>query len=78
MLLTSDVLRLLLFLGMFGMALMAAFYLHGRSLSLKGYLGWGALIVFLPVLDLLVILLRPGSSRKEAEMNGWNRNKTQV
>lgn len=67
MLLSADSMRLLLFLCIIGMAFLAAFSLRGRSLSFLGYLGWGALIIFLPLIGpFLVILFRPGSSFKEA------------
>ena len=59
--LSPDVMYLLLFLSALGMALIAAFYLRRRSLSLTQYLAWGMLLVFVPFLGpFLVILLRPG------------------
>ena len=61
MALSSQVMFLLLFLSALGMALIAAFYLRRRSLSLPQYLAWGMLLVFMPFLGpFLVILLRPG------------------
>jgi hypothetical protein len=70
MLLSADSMRLLLFLCMIGMAFLAALSLRGRSLSFLGYLGRGALIIFLPLIGpFLVILFRPGSSIKEASRN---------
>lgn len=57
--------RLLLFLCMLSMALLAAFFLRGRSLSLLEILSWGALIVLVPLIGpFLVILLQPGSRRQ--------------
>ena len=61
MALSSQVMFLLLFLSALGMALIAAFYLRRRNLSLPQYLAWGMLLVFIPFLGpFLVILLRPG------------------
>jgi len=61
--LSPDVLRFLLFLCAVGMAVLAAFYLRGRNLSLFEYIAWGALLVFLPFIGpFLIILLRPGGS----------------
>ena len=60
--LTPQVMLLLLFLAALGMALIAAFYLRRRLLSLPQYFAWGMLLVFVPFLGpFLVILLRPGS-----------------
>lgn len=57
----ADALRLLLVLCALGMALLAAFYLRRRKLSLSEYIAWGLLLVLLPFLGpFLVILLRPG------------------
>ena len=61
--LSPDVLRFLLLLCAVGMALLAAFSLRRRNLSLSEYVAWGALLVFLPFIGpFLVILLRPGRS----------------
>jgi hypothetical protein len=61
MALPSQGMLLLLFLSALGMALIAAFYLRRRSLSLPQYLAWGMLLIFIPFLGpFLVILLRPG------------------
>jgi len=58
---SPDVMYLLLFLSALGMALIAAFYLRRRLLSLPQYFAWGMLLVFVPFLGpFLVILLRPG------------------
>jgi len=58
---TAEALRLLLVLGALAMALLAAFYLRRRKLSLSEYIAWGLLLVLLPFLGpFLVILLRPG------------------
>ncbi len=63
MLLTPVVLRIMLVICLLGMALLAAFYLRRRSLSLAAYLGWGFILVFVPLLGpFLVILARPGKA----------------
>ena len=65
MLLSADWMRLLLCLCLIGIAILAAFFLRGRRLSLFEYLGWGALIVLLPLIGpFLVVLIQPGTSRK--------------
>jgi hypothetical protein len=65
MLLSADWMRLLLCLCLIGIAILAAFFLRGRSLSLPAYLGWGALIILLPLIGpFLIVLIQPGSSRK--------------
>ncbi len=48
MALSSQGMFLLLFLSALGMALIAAFYLRRRSLSLPQYLAWGMLAGFHP------------------------------
>ena len=61
MLLASDLMRLLLVLCILGMALLAAIYLRRRKMSLVEYIGWGLVIVLLPVLGpFLVIVYQPG------------------
>jgi hypothetical protein len=61
MLLSPDIMRFLLLVCLLGMALLAAFYLRERSLSLSEYLRWGLLIVLVPFLGpFLVILMQPG------------------
>jgi hypothetical protein len=60
----SDILRLLLLLGILGMALLAAFYLRRRELSWQAYLLWGLVALLIPVLGpFLVIASRPGRPR---------------
>jgi hypothetical protein len=62
---SPDVMRLLLFLCLLGMAVLAAFYLRERRLSPAAYLGWGLLIILLPLLGpFLVIILQPGALRQ--------------
>jgi len=65
MLLSADWMRLLLCICLIGIAILAAFFLRGRSLSLLAYLGWGALIILFPLIGpFLVVLIQPGTSRK--------------
>jgi hypothetical protein len=65
MLLSADWMRLLLWFCLIGIAILAAFFLRGRSLSLSAYLGWGTIILLLPLIGpFLVVLIHPGSSRK--------------
>jgi len=61
MFLSPEVLNAFLLLCIIGMAILAAFYLGRRELSPLEYIGWGALILFIPLLGpFLVILLHPG------------------
>jgi len=67
MLPSPDVIRALLVLGVLGMAVLAALYLRNRELTIAEYIGWGLLIVLLPLLGpFLVILSRPGRPGKPA------------
>lgn len=67
MFITPEVMRTLLALCVLGMALLAAFYLRQRDLSLSEYISWGLLILFVPLLGpFLVILSRPGAQAKRA------------
>lgn len=64
MMLSPNTMRALLFLCLLGMALLAAFYLRQRNLSITEYVGWGLLIVLLPLIGpFLVILSTPGVGR---------------
>jgi hypothetical protein len=64
MLIPEEVMRLVLILCTVCMALLAAFFLRGRSLSVAAYLGWGLLILLVPLVGpFLVILMHPGSQR---------------
>jgi len=64
MLLSPDVMRAFLMICLFGMALLAAFYLRRRSLTLIEYISWGMLLILLPLIGpFLVIMLRPGAGR---------------
>ena len=61
----ADTLRVLLFVCLIGMLIMAVLYLRQRKLSTLDYVLWGLLALFLPVLGpYLVIAMRPGKSRK--------------
>jgi hypothetical protein len=58
---TAVILRILLLVDIFTLALVAAFFLRSRRLSWGQYLLWGLLAVCLPILGpFLVILRRPG------------------
>ena len=66
--LSPDTLRLSLVICMLGLAILAAFYLRRRKLTFLEYLGWGLLIVFVPLIGpFLVILLRPGRLGERAK-----------
>lgn len=59
--LTADTMRILLFICLLGMSILAAFYLRSRRLTFKEYFGWGILIVLIPLLGpFLVLLAAPG------------------
>jgi hypothetical protein len=59
--LSPEVLNAFLLFCIIGMAGLAAFYLGRRELSLFETIGWGALILCVPLLGpFLVILLHPG------------------
>ena len=62
--LSPEIMRVLLTINIIGLALIALLYLRRRKLSPAGYLGWGVLLLLLPVLGpLLVIAAAPGKSR---------------
>ncbi len=62
--LSSEFMRTLLVLCIFGMALLAAFYLRGRKLTPLAYAAWGLLALAFPVLGpFLVIWLKPGEQQ---------------
>lgn len=61
MLPSPDLIRAFLVIGILGMAALAALYLRRRELTITEYLGWGLLIVLLPLLGpFLVIFYQPG------------------
>jgi len=64
MLLSPDLMRTLILVCLFGMALLAVMFLRGRRLSFTAYLRWGLVILLVPLLGpFLVILLHPGDNR---------------
>jgi hypothetical protein len=65
MLIMQESLRLVLSIGMFGMALLAVFYLRERRLSFGQFIGWGLLAIFIPLLGpFLAILSGPGQAHQ--------------
>ena len=59
-----EVLRVFLAVCIVGMAALAVAYLRKRDMPLDEYLGWGLLILLLPILGpFLEIFLRPGKPR---------------
>ena len=64
MFIPADVMRGLLLLCLLGLTVLASFFLRGRNLPWPAYLGWGLLIVLVPLLGpFLVIFFRPGNQR---------------
>jgi hypothetical protein len=62
---STDFLRVLLVLCFLGMALLAIFFLQARDLTHRQYIGWGLLILLVPLVGpFLVILLKPGQKRR--------------
>jgi hypothetical protein len=64
MLLSPEFVRLCLCLCLLGMAVLAAFSLRGRTLSAPAFMGWGLLIVLVPLIGPFLVILfgyRPGS-----------------
>lgn len=56
-----ETLRIMLYVCLFGMAIVAVLYLRQRKLSTLAYFLWGLLALMLPVLGpYLVIISRPG------------------
>jgi len=61
----TQIFQYLLIGCLVGMALLAAFYLRGRRLSLMGYLAWGLVAVLIPAVGpFIVILAHPGTRRE--------------
>ena len=61
---TAEFLKFSLYTAIFCLALLGVFYLRSRRLSWQGYLFWGTLAVFIPILGpFIVILSRPGEIR---------------
>ncbi len=68
MIISAEVIRGLLALDIVGMAMLAAFFLRQRALTRIEYIGWGSLLLLLPLIGpFLVILLRPGNRVKREE-----------
>lgn len=58
---TTDILRALLYVVLFGMLLIAVLYLRQRKLSKVAYVLWGILALIVPVVGpYIVIASRPG------------------
>ena len=65
MLPSPDVIRAPLVIGALCMAVLAVLYLRRRELTITEYIGWGLLIVLLPLLGpFLVIFYQPGKPVK--------------
>lgn len=59
---SPEFMRACLLICLCGMALVSALYLRERRLSVAAYLGWGLVILLVPLIGpFLVILARPGS-----------------
>ncbi len=59
--LSANTMRILLFICLLGMSLLAAFYLRRRKLTFQEYLGWGLLVVLVPLIGpFLVLMAAPG------------------
>lgn len=63
--LSPDLLRALLAICIWSMAVLAAVYLQRRSLPVHQYICWGLLIILVPLLGpFLVVLYKPGKRRE--------------
>ncbi|MCU0485150.1 MAG: hypothetical protein MUC85_03470 [Anaerolineales bacterium] len=61
MLISADLMRLFLLLTILGMAVLAAFRLRHRQLTLDEYLSWGLVAILIPLIGpYLVISIMPG------------------
>jgi hypothetical protein len=64
MLITPDLMRVMLLVGMLAMAIMAAFYLRQRKLSILAYAAWGLVAILIPIAGpFFVIWIKPGGKR---------------
>jgi hypothetical protein len=64
MAISASAMRVLLLLGLLGMALLAVLFLRGRRLSLSAHFGWGLFVILLPALGpFLVLLIKPGKPK---------------
>ena len=68
MMMSTQVLQYLLIGCLVGMALLAAFYLRGRRLSLMGYLAWGLVAVLIPAIGPFVVILAHPGMRRESRI----------
>lgn len=65
--LAAEIMRYLLAAFLIGMALLALLYLRRRDLTPTEIIGWGLLIILVPLLGpFLVIVLKPGAKRRRA------------
>jgi hypothetical protein len=61
---SAEAMRFLLNACMVGLAIVAMLFLARRKMSLLAYLGWGLLIVLLPLIGpFLVVFVQPGNQR---------------
>ena len=61
MLISADVVRAFLGIGVVGMALLAVFYLRQRRMPFDAYILWGLLAIFVPIFGpFWVIYKHPG------------------
>ena len=65
MLLTPDTMRASLVMCVLCMALLATFFLRKRQLSVSEYIGWGLVIILLPLLGPFLVILRQPGKRTE-------------
>jgi len=62
--LDPSVMRYLIVASLIGMALLAVFFLRERRLGTVQFLGWGLLIILLPLVGpFMAILFSPGKPR---------------
>lgn len=62
---TAEILRVMLAVCLIAMYVLAMLYLRRRRLSLRQFIAWGILALFVPALGpFLVLLLRPGESAR--------------
>jgi hypothetical protein len=65
--LSVETMRYLLAAFLIGMALLALLFLRQRELTTSQIIGWGLLIVLVPLLGpFLVIAIKPGAERRPA------------
>ena len=75
---TPETIRVLLLILVIAEAILAALYLRTRSLSIPEYLGWGLMIILVPLLGaFLVIAARPGSALAPSRHKPVSRSRPQ-